>query len=60
MLAPNRRIVAPLQHPDPKAKGQTRDNLSVKRDPFLPVFGLGAMTFLTGMFAGVHIHNRAL
>ena len=26
--------------------------------PFLPVFGLGAMTFLAGMFAGVYIDDR--
>jgi hypothetical protein len=29
-----------------------------KREPFFPVFGLGAATFLTGMFVGIHIYNR--
>jgi hypothetical protein len=28
------------------------------REPFLPVFGLGAMTFLTSMFGSVYVYDR--
>lgn len=46
---------------------QRNDALSIKpgvslapgeRRPFLPVFGLGAVTFLAGMFAGNYIYDR--